>query len=379
MAGRLPALLLRVAPARARALLARLDVARSTGLRYARLRTREAAELRSQGLGPRNAEYTRIWREAAEAAGAEYEQVADDVAELRRGGASTRVRRQATELDPEETLDMASHKGHVHGLLTGAGIPVPEHHAFDYRDLGSGIEFLERAAGPCVVKPGADSGGGWGLASNVRTPGQLARAVLNASRYSPRILIERQVEGTLHRVLVLDGEVIDAVRRRSPTVEGDGRSTVKELIAAENRRRLDAHGAAGLWPLRVDLDCLFTLEATGTSLTSVPPSGAVVTVKHVTNENRIEDNETVREPIGAGLRREAALAAELVGLRLAGLDVILRDTSKSLAEGAGVVLEVNGAPGLSHHYHVADRAGATRVAVPILETLLSGRKDDSEP
>jgi D-alanine-D-alanine ligase-like ATP-grasp enzyme len=39
-----------------------------------------------------------------------------------------------------------------------------------------------------------------------------------------------------------------------------------------------------------------------------------------------------------------------------------------------VVLEVNGAPGLSHHYHVADRAQATRVAVPILEKLLQTKE-----
>jgi D-alanine-D-alanine ligase-like ATP-grasp enzyme len=366
---RLTRLALRAGP-RQRALASRLDMGRATGIRYARLRRREAAELRAQGLGPRNAVYRRIWREAATAVGAECEELDGDWIEFRRGDASTRVLRQRTELDPEGKLDAASHKGDVHTSLTEAGIPVPEHLGFDHRDLGSGLEFLERAGGACVVKPGSLSGGGWGLAGNVRTEAQLARAVLNASRYSARILIERQVEGTVHRILVLDGEVIDVVARRSPTVEGDGRSTVRELIAAENRRRLDAHGEAGLWPLRIDLDCLFALEASGQRLDSVPESGAPVVVKHVTNENRLEDNETVRGPIGEGLRREAARAAELVGLRLAGLDVILRDTSMSLAEGGGVVLEVNGAPGLSHHYHVADRAQATPVAEPILEALL---------
>jgi cyanophycin synthetase len=362
--------LLALAGRRERAVLARLDVARSTGLRYARLRRREAAKLRSQGLGPRNAVYRRIWSEGAEAVGAELEELSEDFLELRRRGARTRVMRQATELDAEVTLELASHKGIVHRFLTEAGIPVPDHAAFEYRDLGPAIEFLERAGGPCVVKPGTGSGGGWGLASNVRTPRQLARAALNASRYSSRILIERQAEGTLHRILVLDGEVIDVVRRRPPTVEGDGRSTLADLIAAENRRRLDARGRAGLWPLRVDHDCLFTLEASGERLDSVPAEGVVVTVKNVTNENRLEDNFTVREPVAQGLREEARTAAELVGLRLAGLDVVVPDVSRPLAEGGGVVLEVNGAPGLSHHYHVADRAQATPVAVPILETLL---------
>ena len=151
---------------------------------------------------------------------------------------------------------------------------------------------------------------------------------------------------------------------------------MRQLIAAENRRRLDARGQAGLWPLRIDLDCLFALEAREESLDAVPPAGTTVTVKHVTNENRLEDNVTVPvAEVGEGVREEARKAAELVGLRLAGLDVIATDLTRSLADSGGVVLEVNGAPGLSHHYHVADRAKATPVAGPILEVLLSRPKD----
>jgi cyanophycin synthetase len=355
---------------RPRALVSRLDMARATGVGYARLRRREAAELQALGTGPRDAVYRRIWGEAAAAVGAEYVETGDGGAEVRRGDARTRVVRQRTELDPESALDLAAEKGTIHARLTGAGIPVPHHLEFGHRNLTGALEFLERAPGAVVVKPGSGSGGGWGLASNVRTPAQLARAVLNASRYSDTILLEHQAEGTLHRVLVLDGQVIGVVRRRSPTVEGDGRSTVRALIAAENRRRLDAGGEAGLWPLRIDLDCLFTLEARGQSLDSVPAAGEVVTVKHVTNENRLEDNDTVREPLGPDLQAECARAAELVGLRLAGIDAILRETSTAMAKSGGVVLEVNGAPGLSHHYHVADRSQATPVAVPILEALL---------
>jgi len=70
------------------------------------------------------------------------------------------------------------------------------------------------------------------------------------------------------------------------------------------------------------------------------------------------------------LAAEAAAAARVVGLRLAGVDVIAPTLDRSLAESGGVVLEVNCTPGLHHHYLVADREGATRVAVPILRALL---------
>ena len=356
---------------RTRAVAARLDVLRSTGLRYALRRRSEAAELAGQGGEPRDAVYRAIWADAAAELGAEVIDLPGGLLEIRRDGAWTRVIRQSVMLDAEVTLDVAADKTLVHRFLTEASLPVPEHVEYPYGDLAPALSFLERAGGPCVVKPASGTGGGWGITGEVRRPAQLVRATLNASRYSSRVLIERQAVGDVYRFLYLDGELLDVVRRRRPSVVGDGRSTLAELIAAENRRRLDGRGDAGLWALRVDLDSLFTLEAAGLRLDSVIDRGATVAVKTVTNENRVEDNETVRDGPAPELVAQARRAAELVGLRLGGVDIATADLSRPLDASGGVVIEVNGTPGLSHHYHVADRAGATRVALPILKKLLA--------
>jgi cyanophycin synthetase len=102
----------------------------------------------------------------------------------------------------------------------------------------------------------------------------------------------------------------------------------------------------------------------------VLPEGQTVAVKTVTSQNRISDNETVREPVAPELIEEARLAAAQVGVRLAGVDLITTDLSRSLKESGGVIIEVNGTPGLHYHYQVADQGNATRVAVPILRRLL---------
>ena len=171
-------------------------------------------------------------------------------------------------------------------------------------------------------------------------------------------------------MLYLDGQLIDVVRRSSPRVVGDGRSTIAKLIAAENRRRIRARGSAGLTLLRIDLDCLFTLARTGLSLSSVPSSAAAVVVKTVTNQNAPCDNETVLELISEDVIAAGAAAVRAVGLRLAGVDLITTDPRRSLAETDGVIIEVNGNPGLHHHYHVAQPAMATHVAVPVLRAVL---------
>jgi cyanophycin synthetase len=273
-------------------------------------------------------------------------------------------------LDDAVTLRLALDKTAVHLLLTGAGVHVPAYRELDRADLAGARAFL-REHGSVVVKPASGTGGGEATTAGVRSDAELRRAFRLAGAVGRRVLLEREAPGDVYRLLLLEGRLLDVVRRSPPTLVGDGSATIRELVAAENRRRLGGGGEDGLDLLRVDLDTVLTLRRAGRRLGDVPGAGEPVALKTVTNENRIEDNETVRGPLADELVAEAARAAELVGVRLAGVDVITTDVTVPLAASGGVVIEVNGTPGLHHHYHVADRAGATRVAVPILERLLS--------
>ena len=347
----------------------RLDLLRSTGIRYAMQRRREEARVADSATDARSSAYGMIWQQAAEELGAELSVLHGEFLEIVRDGASTRVWRHWVPLDDAVTLRLALDKLVVHDVLSRAGLPVPEHHAFDAGGFARARAFLERSGGPCVVKP-INSASGSGTTTGVRMPEQLLRARLRAARISRELLIERQVEGDMYRLLFLDGDLLDAVQRRPPRVTGNGRASIRELIAAENERRLDPARRRSMPILRVDLDCVFALEAAGLKLGSVLAEGQTVAVKTVTSQNRIEDNETIREPLASEIVADARLAAERVGLRLAGVDLVTRDLRRPLSQSGGAIIEVNGTPGLHYHYQVADGANATRVAVPILMKLL---------
>jgi cyanophycin synthetase len=273
-------------------------------------------------------------------------------------------------LDDPVTLRLALDKPVVHRLLRDAAVPVPEHVEWSFSDYGPALEFVAAAGGPCVVKAASGTGGGEGTTAGVDSPARLMRARLRAGRFGARLLIERQVPGPVYRLLFLDGELIDVIRHVPPRLTGDGRSTVEGLIAAENERRLEGEGATGLSLLDVGLDTIFTLERQGLRLTSVVTDGEEFAVQTVTNDNRIEDTETIRDGLHPELVDASRRAALAVGLRVAGVDVITPDASQPLEQSGGVVAEVNGTPGIHHHYHVADKANATPVAVPILERAL---------
>jgi D-alanine-D-alanine ligase-like ATP-grasp enzyme len=346
---------------------ARVDVLRAVGPSYALHHRREKA--RESTLGKLAVErfYRDAWAEAAAELGCELRDLESGFLEIRRDGATTRVWRQLTVLDEAVSLRLALDKTTVHRLLAERALPVPEYLEYHYSDLDTAGRFLAGAGSPCVVKPASGASGGAAVTGFVTDELALARASLSAARHDTRLLIERQVPGHMYRLLFLDGELLDVVRRVAPHVRGDGRSSILELIMAENERRLAASRPRAL--LTVDLDCLLALSATGRELASVPPRGEAVQVKSASSENGEDENETVRE-FGAEVVAESAEAVGAVGLRLAGVDVVTPDIDRPLRAAGGAIIEVNGTPGFQYHYEVADRAGATRVALPILRRAL---------
>lgn len=347
-----------------------IDLALSIGARRVWQSSVEGRAAARLGTIPDHNVYGSIWRDAAERVGAAVTPLPSGYLEISDGHATTRVWRNLVMLDSPVNLLLASDKPAVHALLQDAGVPVCDYVEVDRGDSASAEEFLEATGGPCVVKPAAGTGRGNGVTCGVGRPDQLARAMLRAARWGPRLLVERQAAGRELRLLFLEGELLDVIERRPPTLLGDGQSRVRDLIAAENEIRLAMQGRAGLFLISADLDCIFALELAGLTLRDVPPAGERVQVKTAVNEGGPEDNRTLTDPLGPELVDEARRAAETVGLQLASVEVVTTDPGTSLEKAGGTVLEVNGSPGLHYHYQTADPSDATAVAVPLLRRLL---------
>jgi cyanophycin synthetase len=353
-----------------RGVATRVDLLRSTGARHAWRRWRRDRAL-SRLIAVRRREIARaLWSEAALELDASMSEVEAGVFEFRRADVVARVSGQRFNLNSPEASALANDKAAAYEVLGGAGLPVPDHLPFTAKSVRAALPFLARGPLPCVVKP-AVGRGGEGVTCGVRTARDLRRAARAASRFGPRLLIERQVEGDVFRFLVLDGHLLDAVRRTAPCVEGDGASSIAELIFGEYDRRLADH-PEGLKPFGVDLDCLLALASVGLSLKSVPAAGASVRVKFVTNYNRREENESLGTAVSDETNALVVRAADALGLRLAGVDLIAKSARPGVRETDGVVVDVNPVPGLHHHY-LTKQATPTRVAVPILRALLDDR------
>ncbi len=315
--------------------------------------------------------YREIWRSAAHNLSLKYVEMPGGFCEISLNGRRTRIFQNLLELDHPVTIKLARSKPLVLNLLAENGIPVPEHAEFSLGEMERGLEFLGSSPDPIVIKPSQGTAGGEGVTTNVRTRSELRSASIFASLYGHVILAERQISGESYRLLYLDGKLLDAIRRRSPSVVGDGASSIRELISEENSRRSRLRGAEGLTWLRIDADCRNTLRRAGMSPASVPAKGVEVVVKQAANDNSSRENESVTGLFCEEVVRAGAAAAEILGVRLAGVDMITTDPGLPLQETGGVINEVNTTPGLHYHYQIRNRDAGRRVVEPILQEILA--------
>jgi cyanophycin synthetase len=321
--------------------------------------------------GLRDAFYASVWEEAAAHAGARVTALSDRILEISKDDRSLRVSANTTSIDDPVTLALAGDKPAVHRILRRAGIPVPPHLILDAETMKDPGEILRRLKPPLVVKPAADTGAGMGVSTNVRTRAALTHAISWARAFGPRVLVEAQIVGECYRILLFDGEVVDAVLRRSPCVTGDGVSSVSKLIARENALRLRLGIERAQVLIRKDPDLLESLRAQGLRLRSTPADGVEVRLKTAINDNRADENECANDRLCPDVIETGRRAAALLGLRLAGVDVICADPGIPLEASGGAVIDVNASPGFHYHYH---RAGpGCAVADRIVEHIFASR------
>jgi D-alanine-D-alanine ligase-like ATP-grasp enzyme len=316
-------------------------------------------------------EYKQIWFTIAEKLGATFTILDDELWEIQLGEKKTRVLNYKMEFDNPITLEMAGKKPLVYRLLQRSGLRVPDYAVFRLEDLHRAVAFLERNPQGCVVKPVSGTSSGLGVTTHVLTRRELRKAAILASLYCPDLLIETMIPGESYRLLILNGELIHAVRRAGPRAVGDGASTVAQLIQRENESRR----YRGQYLICADRDCLFTLGYQNLSLGSIPPNGQSVLLQSIGNSRRVEVrtvyNEVATHLICDALRRNAEAAADTLGCHFAGVDFITPDPTIPLEQSGGVVNEVNTTPGLHHHYDSA-REKYPEPAVRAIGALLDG-------
>ena len=268
-----------------------------------------------------------------------------NLVQLGYGSAQRRIWTAETDLTSAIAEGIASDKDMTKTLLKSCGVPVPEGAVADSPEAA--WDEAEDIGVPVVVKP-SDANHGRGVSLDLRTREEVMAAWHIADAEGSEVIVERYIPGDEHRVLVVAGQVVAAARGETLWVAGDGRSSVQQLIDTQlntDPRR----GEAEEFPLetiRLEREPVIRLllERQGLDAGSVPEAGRQVLIQR--NGNVAID---CTDDVHPDVAYQVGLAARIVGLDIAGIDLVTTDISRPLHETGGAIVEVNAGPGLLMH------------------------------
>ncbi len=245
---------------------------------------------------------------------------------------------------------IAGEKDLTKSLLKACGVPIPEGEVVDSAEAAWAA--AEDIGLPVAVKP-TDGNHGRGVTLDLKRREDVEAAYALAAENGSEVMVERFVPGKEHRLLVVGGRVVAAARGDTAWVTGDGRSTVLELVASQintdPRRGETEDHPLGLVEADKDGAIVSDLQRQGLTPASVPEAGRQVLIQRNGNVS-IDCTDQVHSEVD----HIVSLAARVVGLDIAGVDVVAEDISRPLQAQGGAVVEVNAGPGLLMHLRPAE-------------------------
>jgi cyanophycin synthetase len=273
-----------------------------------------------------------------------YRMTSGSLCQLGEGRWQRRIWTAETDATSAIAESIASDKDLTKRLLRNVGVPIP------LGRMVTGPEDAWAAAQevglPVVVKP-RNANHQRGISIELTEREEIIRAYHWAMEdgQTEDVLVEQYARGRHHRLLVVGDRMVAASRGHYETVTGDGVHTVEQLIHALNQdpRRGEAY-TDPLSIIKLVAATHIELAKQGLTAASVPERDRVVLV-HRNGDLTTDCTEEVHPDTA----RQAVLAACVVGLDVAGLDILAEDIAQPLAQQRGAVVEVNAGPSLSSH------------------------------
>jgi len=269
-----------------------------------------------------------------------------NLVQLGHGAAQRRIWTAETDQTSAIAEEIACDKDLTKSLLQSAGVPVP--HGRVITTAHDAWEAAQDIGLPVAVKP-YNGNHGRGVSLDLDTQQDVEKAFVLALRKGESdVIVEQFIPGNEHRLLVVGRRVVAAARGETAWVTGDGQADIITLV----NQQLNSDPRRGTnedFPLNEvkpheSAEIVLELERQGMTAYSVPALGQKVLIQR--NGNVAFD---VTDDIHPSVAAMAALAARVVGLDIAGVDMVLEDASRPLSEQRGAVIEVNASPGLLAH------------------------------
>ncbi len=277
-----------------------------------------------------------------------------------------RIQSTVTDYTSSIAVEIAQDKDDTKRVLGNIGLPVPQGDVA--RSIEEAVQIAEDIGYPVLLKP-LNASHGRGISGRIADEAALHASWESAAAYGRRIVVEQFAEGRDHRILVVNGRVAAAAERVPAHVIGNGTSSIRDLIVEANKdpRRGFGHTKI-LTKLPTDSVTTDYLAANGKTLDTVPGEGERVNLRSTANLSTGGTSIDRTDEMHPDNITACEMAAGVIGLDIAGIDVLTPDISIPFRENNAVIIEVNAGPGIRMHTHPSE--GQPRnVGAPIVDML----------
>ena len=263
-------------------------------------------------------------------------------------------------------VDIAGNKHATKTLLGNLGVPVAE--GVRISEIEDLEDELNDIGYPAVIKP-LNANHGKGATIGVQNIEEARAAFEKAKEYSRWVIIERQLMGSDFRALVVNNRLIAVAKRVPAHVIGDGKQTIEQLIAEVNSDPRRGYGHENvLTQIDIDNQTMRCIRQSGYELDSVLEEGKELFLKSTANISTGGTAIDLTDDVHPENVFLFERIAKIIGLDIAGIDIIAPNVSEPLHESGGGVIEVNAAPGF--RMHLAPSEGIARnVAEHVIDML----------
>ncbi|MBA3724876.1 MAG: ATP-grasp domain-containing protein [Armatimonadetes bacterium] len=284
------------------------------------------------------------------------------------------------DLNPLGATEIARDKDFASFFMDQLGYPVIEGKSFlskkwmkiidSDEGIDAGFRYAKKLGFPVIVKPNSGSRGA--RVAKVFNKREFYYFAKQCVREDSRVfLVQRFISGRDYRVVVLDDEVMSVYQRLPLSVQGDGQSTVRQLLANKQAffRAIQRDTKVPMGDERIP----YVLKRQGLRLNSVLRKGQVIYLLDNANLSLGGDAVDCGDNIHPEFKELCVDLTRKMGLRYCGVDLIVIDGEISDAPRNYVIIEINAAPGIDN-YAATGEEQARIVEAMYLQVLMAMQK-----
>ncbi|MBU0670895.1 hypothetical protein KKF29_01925 [Patescibacteria group bacterium] len=243
------------------------------------------------------------------------------------------------------------HKSLTKKFLAINNLTVPKGDVFSVSKITEAIKYAKKIKFPVVVKPNIGTHGD-DVYMDIENSDQLKTTLNMLKNKIEYFVIEHQFKGKEYRITATNKKVLGITYRVPANVEGDGKSTIAELVKKKNKDpKRGSDYNYSLIEIVIDNQVKKNLKKHKLSIKSIPKKGEVIYLRNNSNLSTGGDSYDWTDKAHPSVKKIAVEAIKAIpGLPFAGIDFLTKDITKKQTKNSYIIIEMNETPMISMHH-----------------------------